>query len=80
MKPGRTYIPLALISLPFFFSFGRLLSTISTPGYPTVLIDLIIFCSITISTGPNGGLPFPFTSIAPRMISWLNGPSESFFS
>jgi hypothetical protein len=35
----------------------------------TFLIDLIMFFSITISTGPTGGLPLPLTSVAPLIIS-----------
>ena len=69
IKPGSIYIPLALISLPSFFNLGRLELIISTPGYPTFLIDLIMFFSITISTGPTGGLPLPLTSVAPLIIS-----------
>ena len=69
IKPGRTYIPSAFISFPFLLNLGLLLSIISTPGYPTFLIDLIIFFSITISTGPTGGLPLPFTNVAPLIIS-----------
>ena len=59
---------------------GLLLSFISNPGYPTFIIFLIIFFSITTSTGPVGGAPFPFINVAPLMISWLYGPSPLYLS
>ena len=62
-------MPSAFISFPFLLNLGLLLSIISIPGYPTFLMDLIIFFSITMSTGPIGGLPLPLTSVAPLIIS-----------
>ena len=62
-------MPSAFISFPFLLNLGLLLSIISTPGYPTFLMDLIIFFSITMSTGPIGGLPLPLTNVAPLIIS-----------
>ena len=73
MNPGSKYFPWASISIPPFSRIG-LLSFISNPGYPTFIIFLIIFFSITTSTGPVGGAPFPFINVAPLMISWLYGP------
>ena len=62
-------MPLASISLPLEFNLGRLLSFISTPGYPTLLIDTILSSSTTISTGPLGGLPLPLIKVTPLIIN-----------
>ena len=45
-----------------------------TPGYPTVLIFVIIFCLISISTGPIGGAPFPLISVTFLKINCSYGP------
>tara|TARA_B110000881_G_scaffold184253_1_gene171867 strand:- start:351 stop:566 length:216 start_codon:yes stop_codon:yes gene_type:complete len=69
INPGRMYMPVALISLPSLLRTGLLDSSIATPGYPTTLIAVILSFSTVISTGPIGGAPLPFMSIAPRIIS-----------
>ena len=68
MNPGNTYIPFAIISFPPFLSLGLFDSSISTPGYPTTSIEVILLFSTLISTGPTGGAPFPLIKVAPRII------------
>ena len=69
MKPGKIYLPWASISLAPDLATGLFFSSISNPGYPTFLILVIMFFSITMSTGPVGGAPLPFISVAPLIIN-----------
>jgi hypothetical protein len=62
--------------LPPAFNFGLLASFISTPGYPTTSILIILSFSTVISTGPIGGAPLPLIRVAPLMINCEKGPSE----
>ena len=68
MNPGNTYIPFATISFPPLLSLGLFDSSISTPGYPTTSIEVILLFSTLISTGPIGGAPFPLIRVAPLII------------
>jgi hypothetical protein len=74
-KPGRTYIFEPSISWSAFF--GRDSASIGTFGNPTLRTSVMRLPSMTTSTGPMGGAPVPSMTVAPRMISRLNGPTPS---
>jgi len=74
-NPGITQMPVPSISLTA--SFGRAPGLMGTFGNPTLRTSRMRFPSMTMSTGPIGGAPVPSTSVTPRMMSRVHGPSPS---